>query len=506
MEKFYTSCEKIDLWVNKHKLIQFICSYDAVAFFYGIFLFLYEIKFMRNVVPIVHPALIIWAIFVSTYNLFVRRQIGKYPRKSIILAFIVLTAISAIINMKAGFWGNVKAWILTILPLFAFFLVCYDKPKEKREETFLRVLSGGAVVIFIASFISLILYIIRYDGYYELFGVKEHIGLYVYDSTNPQSGLLLFGVHYDTNHAAMYAIAFAGYSLILFNHCKRSKTRKKSLNILGKIFAVLNFIVQICYFPLANSRGGWLCLFVATTVTLLFFLWKNNMKKSFSEITKIILSFALALSLAVVSLSALLAVRQGMVGISTIVAKNEITSEANKEGATDSSDSEDKNTGRDLDKINNFNKPNEVPGSGRLELWEEALKLYTKHPILGTGGENNVYYSNYYGIGCSFVQGKAVHNSYLDLLVNYGAVGFLLLISFFIGCLRLVLKNLFDQERNMSFSYYVVFLLTVMMSGVMGLLSCAFINTTAMYYLLLVFCGFLEPKRMDVELSHESKD
>ncbi len=454
---------------------------------------------MRNVVPAVHPALIIWAIFVSVYNLFVRRQIRNYPRKTIFFAFITLTAISAIINMKAGFLGNVKAWILTVLPLFTFVSVCYNKPKEKCEETYLRVLSGGAVVIFIASFISLILYIMRYDGYYELFGIKEHMGLSVYDSTNPQSGLLLFGVYCDTNHAAMYAIAFAGYSLILFNYCKRNKPQNKNLNFLGKVFSVVNFVVQMCYFPLANSRGGWLCLFVAVTVTLFFFLWRNKIEKSFSEVAKIILSFALALSLAVVSLSALLAVRQGLVGISTVVAKNEATSEANKDSIADgASDSEDKNTGRDLDKINNFNKPNEVPGAGRLELWEEALKLYTKHPILGTGGENNVYYSKYYGIGCLLVQGKAVHNSYLDLLVNYGAVGFLLLISFFIGCLRLVLKNLFNKEKNISFSYYIVFLMTVMMAGVMALLSCAFINTTAMYFLLLVFCGFLEPKRMDV--------
>jgi O-antigen ligase len=112
-------------------------------------------------------------------------------------------------------------------------------------------------------------------------------------------------------------------------------------------------------------------------------------------------------------------------------------------------------------------------------------------PILGAGKGNNAYYASQYGIGEILQAGKAVHNSYLDLLVSYGAVGFAVMMSFWVYCFWNVLKNISKHKKQMGLVYYADVLIVFIVACSSMFLTSIFIATTAMYYVMLVAVGYL---------------
>lgn len=499
----------IDRWLAQHGIMRRLLSHEMVASCYGVFLFLYELKFFREIIPALHPFLIAWAVGVLLYDFLCRPWWEKCSSWMLIKGFAISALLAAVICKDAGLIRNIKTWILSVLPLMTFFPVCFLEKENERKDMLIKVLFGSAVIIFFASFISVMLYLYHYGAHIELFGIREYVGLSLYDRNNPNSGLVLYGVYCDSNHAALYALAFAGYGAILFDMGRRgSFTGWK--NAAAMAFGCSSFAVQLCFFPLANSRGAWLCLGVAGFLVALL-LWRTRINKSLMLRTGI--AFLLSLVTVVGVIGCLLGVREGMSRLSKAVIsaridQNEIEKPSNESGKEETDSAmwpwDDENELDETRAWDSFNKPNERLGAGRIDLWKEALALFLHRPILGTGGENATFYANYYGIGGMLAEGKSVHNSYLDLLVGYGTVGFAMLMSFFAVCFWKTLKNMLNGDYQESTAYCIVAMITLLIAGGAALLSCAFINTTAIYYILLILCGYLLPvsareRRKDIE-------
>lgn len=213
--------DRLEARMEAHFLTRILTSHVIFAFTYGIFLFLYELKFFRELIPVLHPFLIVWAIFMIAYDICIRDSLKKMQGSKILLLFVLSTAITVLLNMKVNLLWNMKAWILSVLPLFTILPVCQIASEKDRKKIFIQSLLGAAVVIFLAALGSLILYLFRFGGTVEILGVRSYIGLAVYDSHVENSGLLLFGLFADTNHAAVYAVVFSLYSVILFYFCRK---------------------------------------------------------------------------------------------------------------------------------------------------------------------------------------------------------------------------------------------------------------------------------------------
>ena len=69
----FESCELIDEKVSRYAIAKFVFSHTSLAFFYGLFLFLYEIKFVRGIISVLHPMLIAWAVIIVLYDIFIRK-------------------------------------------------------------------------------------------------------------------------------------------------------------------------------------------------------------------------------------------------------------------------------------------------------------------------------------------------------------------------------------------------------------------------------------------------
>ena len=477
-------------WVESHKITRFFTSHTVLAFFYGAFLFLYEVKFLRQLIPVVHPVLIAWAGLLFLYDVLVRCCWNKLPLWKVLALFVVSTVITAVLNFNVSVSGSVKGVILTVLPLVAFYPVCLLVPRQERTRTLLKALLGGAIVVFFASLAAIGLYMMRFGGTVQFMGMESQIGIRLYDPRYADSGIILYGFYEDTNHPAGYAIIFAFYSVALFFSCRKGLFAKTWQNLLGEVFAVANFIVQLCYFPLANSRGGWLSLGVSLFVSAFLYLFCQRLPGRGTAV-RAIGSMAAALACVVLVGGCLMGVRGGLSHLSISLEQSWVQAvipfRPGVSAAFPLLPVDDA-------QVDSFKKRNEHFGAERIQIWQEAAKLYLNRPVFGEAPGNTLYYTQQYfaeGESMQLIFGKDLHNSYLDLLVDYGAVGFILLMSFFAVCGWTVLQAALRGKRAFGISYFAALGGVLMTACCACLLSCAFINTTAMYFVMLVMISYL---------------
>ena len=434
--------------------------------------------------PAIHPVLIFWAGFVAVYNGVFRNIFTKWPHWIAVLLFGLCVGATSVVNYEAGLVQNIKVCILVMLPLITFYPISFMESKETREKVLLKVLLGASVVVFAASTIALGLYMVRFGKVVEFMGMKETVGIRLYDPRYADSGMLLYGLYIDTNHAAVYAIIFALYSILLYRACKNGLFDKKWKNLVAKIYAATNFVVQICYFPLANSRGGWLCLGVAGFVVLFLFFYNQKFINKKMP-TKITLSLVTSLICVVAVMGCLAVLRTGESKLSVMFQKQNFQQSTDVENKGDELLEEEST-------VDSFEKMNDEFGSGRLQIWREVPEVFVKKPVLGPGAGNHQYFAKKYDVGhVKLAHGAALHNSYLELLLSYGVLGFVVLMSFWGLCLYHVLKSVMNSQNKKTESYYIVSFVVLLIAGQAMLLSNIFVSTTAMYYVMTIMTGYL---------------
>lgn len=488
LEKTNHLTTKIDQWAQEHWVTRVLTSHVALAFVYGLFLCLYELAFARYVVPLF--PLILWAGFLFVYDLLIRRVWHKLPYWKVLTLFFISAAVTVVLNLETGLVLNVNHWIATVVPLMAFYPVCLLAEKDERKKALMQSVLGLAVGLFIASLIALGMYAVRWVQVVEFAGVKEVLGLSLYDPSQPEkSGVILLGIYEDSNHPACNAILMILYSMGLFDCCKKGMFRKKWANTWGKVFAVANFAVQICYFPLANSRGGWLSLGVSVFVVILL----AGLIRVFRN-RKALPRFAISAVAAVLCVGVVCA---GILGVRTAISQVHLElTFGTPDGTVEAPDGDGEPNvfaPTTQEQLNSFQKPNE-DGAGRLAIWKEALRLYTMKPVFGQNTCNNAYYAQQFFEEYEsqfLVYDKAVHNSYIDMLLDYGIVGLVLLMAFFVLCAVSVVKKLWQEKERLGLFELSMVGTIVMTACCAMLLSCVFTKTTATYFVLLIAVGYL---------------
>jgi hypothetical protein len=459
-----------------------LTSHTALALCYGVFLFLYELPILRVLLEPVHPVLIAWAGALALYDVAVRKLWKQLPMWQWLVGFAVLAGVSAVVNHEAGLVDNVKTWILTCLPLVAFLPLCLLT--DKREKALLTAFSGGAVVACIASGIAIVLYLLRISTHVEFMGVTKFVGYCYYVPNDPNSGILLYGLYADTNQASTYAIVFAAYGLWLLDACRRGIFGKWKGAV--KTFAIVSLAVQLCYFPLANSRGGWLCLAVAGVLCVFLYGFCTRLKTD-KKAKRALLALVIAVLSVAVLCGGLLVARSGLsLASKAILYQPAFLPDSGETGGSPvRPDVQPIDPG--IPEADVFQKADMLLGAGRVAIWKEALQLFAKFPILGVGPNNATYYAKQLAFGEKLRSGFSLHNSFLEVLVGFGALGFAALMVFFVSCAWMILRKLFCNGRQLGARDHLCVFAVVFLAGASLLLNGLFINTTAMYFLFL--CG-----------------
>lgn len=491
-----------------------LLSHSLLVFFYGVFLFIYELEFFNECSHIVHPILIGWSILIILYDIVIRKILNKIYYWKMLIFFAISAGITAGLTISVGGVGNIKAWILTMLPLFAFYPVCLLQSDKNRLKTILIVMAGAAVISCLSSGIAIWMYFIRISETITVMGVTSRIGIVHYLPSDPNSAILLYGLYTDTNHAALYSLFFILYGILLLYFCHQEKDMNKWIKWMLRIFAIVDIIIQVCYFPLANSRGGFLSMCVSIFIAA-FFYFINMFSGNRNTYFKYIFSIGCAITLTVVCCLGFWCIRTGLSHLSVYYEENRIVNKEpgkapqkknddvkvpdnggqgyNTKGKEDSKVKEDLKVKKDSKvEEDSFVKKNEKFGAGRLEIWRDTMILIKNRPIMGEGPGNKSYYASLYSANGVIAQkGSDVHNSYLDLILDYGIVGGGILLSFFILCANKVLRCLLIEKKQFNMCFYLCVAGVLVTACGSFLISSAFINVTALYFIMLIVMGYL---------------
>ena len=74
--------------------------------------------------------------------------------------------------------------------------------------------------------------------------------------------------------------------------------------------------------------------------------------------------------------------------------------------------------------------------TGRLDLWRAAIEQWKSQPLFGTGGGTYQFYGRQFRAERMQSDPVDAHNDYLELLGDYGLIGALLFLFFFLAHLR----------------------------------------------------------------------
>uniref|UniRef100_UPI00406BF9D9 O-antigen ligase family protein n=1 Tax=Sporosarcina sp. FSL K6-1522 TaxID=2921554 RepID=UPI00406BF9D9 len=101
-------------------------------------------------------------------------------------------------------------------------------------------------------------------------------------------------------------------------------------------------------------------------------------------------------------------------------------------------------------------------GSGRFELWGQALTYFMDRPILGIGAFN---FSDYYAFDHN--EKLYVHNTYLEVLVESGMIGFLFYFSFLVMLAITLFRTRLHKEKPYIILTFFAFLLQMVSLSLM---------------------------------------
>jgi O-antigen ligase len=127
--------------------------------------------------------------------------------------------------------------------------------------------------------------------------------------------------------------------------------------------------------------------------------------------------------------------------------------------------------------------------SGRIKIWKFALEKFYDKPIFGYGqsGFSEVYKKKYFF-------GSDCHNTYLNYLVDYGVIGFIVFILLFRQIFYSVKRRLMESSSVYNNIIYISFL-----SGFLGfLISIFFVNIYSLMSLVFIYIAVIY-KYMDFD-------
>ena len=131
-------------------------------------------------------------------------------------------------------------------------------------------------------------------------------------------------------------------------------------------------------------------------------------------------------------------------------------------------------------------------GAGRVDLWKSAIILLKEEPVHGIGIGQFVHHSREYtaqvfGLKNSVVQewDLSLHNTYLQVLVEFGWFGFILFIGMnyylFVETYSTYLKS---KKTGLS----IFFLVTLTITLVQGMFHSSFILPSYFFFISLIIC------------------
>lgn len=476
-----------------------------------------------------------WGALVCVYDLLIRRNFVKARGMLWLIGFLVIFALSVVINFRTGFTLNVSSWAYCAIALF----VLYPDSAIKDKNTVVKELS---VInnIFIAM--TTVMSTISLGMYVCLYGERVPFGDQVYSIGWTHNRL--FGVYSNTG----YMITAIGLAIILIQvavaKAKDGKLKKPYI-----AFLAYTAFVNFCSMCMENAKGAFISLAAFFAIGAFFITLRKLLKKGKKTVVSGISSFVAAVLAVGIMFGVIYGARpllayvpsvykslggtmynesqQGNQEPDTIVCENcehefvleeettdSVENEQSVEESTSEADKKDKkviicpNCGAEIDSgIQGIEIDRNIDESygfltGRTTIWKFGLKEFAEKPIFGHGPQSHrdtFVVDNYL---------RHFHNLIVQTIVSVGAVGSIFIFGFFILVFLFILKKVFQKAKDGDDNYYVAVLLFAILGmflvNSMAEVTILFITRFAMF-MFWMFLGYTLALVNDGEKSKDMK-
>lgn len=392
----------------------------------------------------------IWGIFLILYDILGKRVFLKATYWYWLIAMLAMYCITILINVQNTLYMGCKHLAYSSIVFLIIYAQCghYKEDNEKIVEKLKKINSTVIISIFLASFISLLMYCFH-------IGLRiEHNGEYI------RQGFLenrLFGIYSSPNTGALFSI------ICIAAICINSYLNYGSL-IKWKKSYIVNGIVQLVYFSLTLSNGGFLTAsaFILFLIFIFVFLKLRNYKRL---LLTILYSFLVAI-ISIIGLNiAVLGIRSGMARVPGLFVslEEEVIHDSESEKDLSEVEFERIESGDDL-------------SNGRLAIWSGSLKIWVQSPIFGIADARvNKEHTEEFSYSLENLNGFEyeritsidgnLHNAYIQILTDSGLAGLLCFLIFIILIVKKNLKYLFVADVK-SQTYTIVGMLVCILGAI----------------------------------------
>lgn len=379
-----------------------------------------------------------WGGIICLYDLFVRKTFLKARGMIWLLLFLVVFAVSVLLNYKTGLNLNVSSFAYTVIALFILYPDSCNGNKVKALKELFNINNIFLGMTTVLSTISLGMFV-------TLYCKRVAFGDQVYAIGWSQNRL--FGLYSNTGYMiTSIALAIAVIQVAVL------KAQDKKFKGWYKAFIIYTSVVNFLSAALENAKGAFISLAFFVMIFVFFAVSKKLSNSGVAGIKHYILSVVSSVAAAAVLIASIYAIRPVLSYVPNIYQK--ICEEIDPDFEP-SSDEEDELDGIDMNR--------DIPEgygflTGRTVIWKFGLEQFAQKPILGYGPQSHRQYKPLE------TNLRHFHNLIVQTLVSVGTVGSVFIFTFFTTVLLFIIKCLIKQKKNND-KYFWVTLSLVSMLG-----------------------------------------
>ncbi len=417
--------------------------------------------------------LLLWGGIYFIYDFFNKKTCLNSRHKIFLIIYMIIFAISIIVNFKNNPMDNIKTFVYT--GFFLFVLYSYDSKGNSVKNASNELININNIVIFISSITGLI----------ALFMFISLIQFTYNDITQgfvyPKSPAL-WGLYVNPNSGGMVAtlsIILTVSNIYLYKH-----SSKRILSKFTFSYYIFNIIIQWLYLVLCNSRGATLSL-LSAILFITFYKSYNKFNLRFKVFKSVIFALLISFVVAIGYTTLNTLSKTTLAYIPQYVEKISSNSNIN-------SDSEE-----DIEITLDREIQSGHISTGRAEIWSYGLNTLKLSPLFGHGpGNIGLAKQQLYPNDTSkYVTTNNMHNGYIQILLANGILGLATFSIFIILIAKDSLKVIFIRksyidldERNLT----VLILAPILAIAVNGMFENVILLTQSYITTLLwIYMGYL---------------
>ncbi len=419
------------------KAISALLSLDLLQY---LFFFVVTVRLFMSLQPTSTNLVYAFSIYASVVLVY---QFWKNPtrlkgvKNLLLILFMLSYAVTVLLNAKYNFNSNLFLWLFAFAAAFLYFPIdrATTPDKVKKKMFGYAVIYTG--IVFIYNLISIGMLLCSYGVNYYLYNHQGVRMRYRIGFINKR----LWGVYTSPNVGAMacWIAVVLSILILFFAFKKRYKFRK-----LIAVWSGLSIAAAMIYIGFSDSRGQMLnARLLLLVLPIIFF---RNIQSFFQKRFhryRLWMNIAVCVLLSVVMTSL---VNPVIYGIRYAVAPAVYylnTEKYEQEAGEGKSFVEIIGIGRGVDEELGADNTN-----GRITIWIDALKAWTRKPIFGLSKENVYREVIKFNPNAHTGLVSHCHNAYIDVLVDTGLVGFSLFAALALLCGLPILKYIFAKKQS----------------------------------------------------------